>query len=879
MIKKLLPGLLLFVSWSCTLNKPITTNPEATVHRDTIETKSLSIQPPYQKTPPLIWKLVHTRLDLGLAIPRQEVSGTAILTLHPYFYKQQHVGLDAKAFTIEKIEVQDNDSLLELPFDYDGRRIEMDLHREYTSKDTLELHIMYTAHPTEVKSKSGKAIQASQGMYFIDPDGTIENKPTQVWTQGETDFSSCWFPTLDEPNQKTTQEIAIRVPENMVSLSNGQRVFSTLNGDGTRTDYWEQSLPHSPYLAMLAVGDFAVVQDTWRDKEVSYYVEQEYKADAQAIFGNTPEMIEFYSNILGVDFPWDKYSQVIVRDFVSGAMENTSATIHGEFVQLHRRELIDHPQDDIIAHELFHQWFGDLVSCESWANLPLNEAFATYGEYLWKEHKYGKDAADHHLYNNLNSYLAESRYKQVDWVRFNYEEKDHMFDNHSYSKGARILHMLRTYMGDEAFFEALNRYLIRYEGGSAEMHQLRLIVEEVTGEDYNWFFDQWAFSKGHPKLEITSVYDSVNQDLKLVVTQTQDLETTPLYQLPFSVELHLGDEKRRYELWVKDEVNEYNIRIEQQPDFVDFDSERYLLAEKVEEKSEAEWTWQYRHCKPFVARLEAIRAIAHLDSISYIGNEVLIEALDDPYYYIRLMAVNTSDNLERVDEQVAEKRLLEMAFADPHPKVRAAALSRYIRDFEPENKWELIAKSMADSSYHVLISSLTLSSTMDTNAALVMAEKLENENSAQVWMAVTDIYSRLGNAEKANWFESLNPRLSGYSKSGYLRSYQGFVTRLWQPEITRNFLTTAEGISKDANMVWVKMAATASVTKIYEKTAGEITVIDQQIEDLEDNATRLNELRTEREKWQKELDFTNAVVERIRKAQSDPQVLNLLPQD
>jgi len=220
-------------------------------------------------------------------------------------------------------------------------------------------------------------------------------KPTQLWTQGETEGSSVWFPTIDTPSERMSQEIFITTRKDFQTLSNGQLVYSNFNDDDTRTDYWKQDLEHPPYLTMMAVGDFKIGRDEWQDSKgrivpVDYYVEPDYANYVFQIFGDTPEMMTFYSELLNYDYPWDKYAQIIVRDYVSGAMENTTATIYGEYVNQTSRELIDDNNETTIAHELFHHWFGDLVTCESWSHLPLNESFATYGEYLWLEHKYGK---------------------------------------------------------------------------------------------------------------------------------------------------------------------------------------------------------------------------------------------------------------------------------------------------------------------------------------------------------------------------------------------------------------------------------------------------------------------------------------------------------
>ena len=290
-----------------------------------------------------------------------------------------------------------NDSLDDknLDYTYDGYQLTIELPKEYKKGEHYTLYLKYIARPEKVKDKGSIAITAAKGLYFINSTGSDPNKPTQIWTQGETEANSCWFPTIDSPNQKTTQEIYMTVPDKFLTLSNGILKSQTKNSDGTRTDYWKMDQKHAPYLVFMGVGEYSVVKDSWNNLEVNYYVEKEFESVARDIFGNTPEMMTFFSNLTGIPYPWDKYSQIVVRDYVSGAMENTTAVVHGEDAQQKRGQLIDKNEwEGTIAHELFHHWFGDLVTTESWANLTVNESFATYSVYLWLQHKYGQDAAD-----------------------------------------------------------------------------------------------------------------------------------------------------------------------------------------------------------------------------------------------------------------------------------------------------------------------------------------------------------------------------------------------------------------------------------------------------------------------------------------------------
>src|SRR5215213_3676851 len=475
----------------------------------------------YRATPDKINDLVHTKLDAKFDYSKSQLNGKVWITLKPHFYPTDSLALDAKGMDIKQVAVVKNGKNVPLKFSYDKMILDINLDKTYRNNEQYTIYIDYTAKPDEYAGKGSAAITDAKGLYFINPRGEEKNKPTQIWTQGETEATSVWVPTIDKPNQKTTDEILMTVPAKYVTLSNGKLVSQKNNSDGTRTDYWKMDLPHAPYLFFMGVGDYAVIKDSYKGKEVSYYVEKEYAPVARRIFGNTPEMIAFFSRATGVDYPWAKYGQIVGRDYVSGAMENTTATLHQESAYQDARELVDgNTWEDVISHELFHQWFGDYVTTESWSNLTLNESFANYSEYLWREYKYGKDAADAHNYQDMQGYIGSGS-EAKDLVRYHYRDKEDMFDAVSYNKGGRILHMLRNFVGDSAFFKALNNYLTTNKFKAGEAHNLRLAFEDVTGKDLNWFFNQWYFGSGHPKLDVTYDYDEAAKKVNVIVKQTQ----------------------------------------------------------------------------------------------------------------------------------------------------------------------------------------------------------------------------------------------------------------------------------------------------------------------------------------------------------------------
>jgi aminopeptidase N len=284
----------------------------------------------YRASYPRINDLVHTKLDVKFDYSKSWMYGKAWITLKPHFYATDSLRLDAKGMEIKEVAMIKGTSKSTLKYKYDGMQLLVTLDKTYKGGESYTIYIAYTAKPDELETKGSAAITSAKGLYFINPKGEDQNKPTQIWTQGETEANSVWMPTIDKPNQKSTEEIYMTVPAKYVTLSNGSLISQKTNTDGTRTDYWKMDLPHAPYLFFMAVGDFAIIKDSYKGKEVSYYVEKKEAPYARGVFGYTPEMIKFFAAKLGVDYPWSKYSQIVGRDYVSGAMENTTATLHQE---------------------------------------------------------------------------------------------------------------------------------------------------------------------------------------------------------------------------------------------------------------------------------------------------------------------------------------------------------------------------------------------------------------------------------------------------------------------------------------------------------------------------------------------------------------------
>ena len=784
---------------------------------DTVEIVS-SRENPYRASAPRDFDLQHTKLEVAFDYGKQYLNGKATLTLKPHFYPQRTLVLDAKQFDIHEVSLLRNgDMKLPLSFKYDSLQIRIDLDKEYTRNETLNLYIVYTAKPNERKSGGSHAITEDKGLYFINPDGKDTSKPIQIWTQGETEASSCWFPTIDKPNQKTTDELYITHDKKYVSLSNGLMLGTKDNGDGTVTDYWKMNLPHAPYLFMMAVGEFVVTKSKWRDIAVDYYMEPKYAQYSQEIFGNTPEMMEFFSQKLGFDYPWPKYSQVVVRDYVSGAMENTSATLHGEFIQRNTRERLDETYEDVISHELFHQWFGDLVTCESWSNIPLNESFATYGEYLWNEYKYGKEYADYKLLENYDKYMEESgNGKNVDLVRFYYEDKEDMFDRHSYEKGGLLLHYLRNIVGDDAFFKSLETYLKNNQFKQVEIHQLRLAFEEVTGKDMNWFFNQFFLSSGHPMLAFDYSYTA--DSVYVSVEQEHNTGKELTYTLPMRIDVHYGKITNSYNVELNKHKQTFAFKSYGTPSLIDADAARVLLCEKQENKTVENYIFQYRNSNLYIQRYEAIKALAELQADFPDAKTVLAEAMNDKAFGIRQAAITSYALPKGSTDETVMPILEKLAKADPKSAVREAAMAKLSASGKADRYTALFQAGVSDSSYNVAATALRGLQKADAKLALAEAKKQEAETNMEVTAAVADVYSKEGDAEYAKFFTKQLQTKGGYTKYLMFYYYANFLTRMDKQVVLQGIKDIEAEAKNVAEQGWLIGAAQGSlkrISKIY----------------------------------------------------------------
>lgn len=756
------------------------------------QTETSGRNPVYRATHTKTTELKHTKLKVSFDYQKEQMNGEEWLTASPFFYSTNELTLDAKGMLIHEVALDKNGSKSPLKFDYKNDVLKITLDKTYQKNQDYTIYIKYTARPNEVKQEGSAAINDAKGLYFINAQGKDKDKPTQIWTQGETESSSAWFPTIDKSNQKTTQEIYMTVPDKYVTLSNGLLKDSQKSGD-QRTDHWVMDKRHSTYLFFMGVGDYAVVKDKWRNIDVDYYVEKEYEPYAKQIFGKTPEMIEFYSKRLGYDYPWAKYAQITGRDFVSGAMENTTATLHQESAQQKPGDLIDENKwENTIAHELFHHWFGDLVTAESWSNLTVNESFANYSEYLWLEHKYGKDDADYHLREDLSAYIHNPALFNKDLVRFDYASREDVFDAITYNKGGGILHMLRNYLGDDAFFAGLTDYLKTNEYQNGEAHQLRLSLEKVSGKDLNWFFNQWYFGSGNPKLSYTSTYEPVKKQVTVVISQSQDKP----FEFPLAIDVYDNGKPKRMNVWVDAKAkNTFTFDSSKTPDLININADGILLSDITETKTPEQNLLQFTNSKEFLSRYRALDSVKEADAKNTAVIKLLAAALKDPFFRIREKALEQID-LSNADQAKALTADVEkLASNDPKTLVQAAAISALAKTKNAKYA-SLYDKGINAVSNAVKGASLAGIAETDPSKVAALADKIDLDNASE------DLISKLLPIIVKNKIEKQMPAI------GTTVAFYPFI-KFQNPEL---------GKSAEEGYNWImssdNLKATEKVTKV-----------------------------------------------------------------
>jgi aminopeptidase N len=643
----------------------------------------------------------HIFLDLALDIPSQSFSGTCTITLVPVRQGISQLTLDAVNLDIQSVQVDETPQ----SFDYDGEQLHIQMQTPTEGGKKIRVAIAYSVEKPQ------------RGLYFITPNQHYPNKPTQVWTQGEDEDSRFWFPCFDYPGQLATSEIRVRVPKPLIAISNGE-LIATAEDDNHKIYHWLQQQVHPTYLMTLAVGDFAEIRDEWNGKPVTYYVEKGYEEDARRSMGKTPQMIEFFSEKFGYPYPYPKYAQVCVDDFIFGGMENTSTTLLTDRCLLDERAALDNQRtESLVAHELAHQWFGDLVVIKHWSHAWIKEGMASYSEVFWVEQEYGKDDAAYYLLGEARSYLVEdsSRYRRP-IVTHVYREAIELYDRHLYEKGACVYHMIRTELGDELFWKAIHTFVQDNAHNTVETIDLLRAIEKATGRNLLFLFDQYVFRGGHPDYKVAYSWDGDSQLAKVTVTQTQAKEAkngsdSELFDLKIPIafgytqdaETRHDPSVQKFTVRVHEREQSFYFPLEKKPQFISFDYGNNYLKTVSLEYPTPELKAQLQFDPDPISRIYAAKALAKkggLEAVKALSDalkgdsfwgvrvevakqlatvkldqtsEALIAGLNDEDARVRRSVVEALSKVKTTQSYDALKQLLEKGDASYYVEASAAS--------------------------------------------------------------------------------------------------------------------------------------------------------------------------------------------------------------
>ena len=599
-----------------------------------------------------VFDMEHIKLNLGVNLEEKHVDAVATLWMQA-LEAASSVVLDAVDLNVAKVTVSINEQAAAKPvFANDGEQLEVFLGRTVKPGDRVIITVDYAVDDPEL------------GLEFQAPDEQDRDAPYQVWSQGEAIENRYWIPCFDNPNEMQTSELIVTVDERNQVLSNGKLVdVSTADEEGKTTFHWSQEQPHASYLITMVVGQFAIEREMWRGKPVLYYAPPDRADEIKTTFGNTTRMLDFFSDALGVEYPWDKYAQVCCYSF-GGGMENTSATTLGEGALQDERSRIDSDSDGLISHEMAHQWFGDLVTCKDWAHLWLNEGFASYFEALWDEHNQGADAFAVNMSDKARSAIRGGKDEPI--VLRSYDNPDHQFDSRAYPKGAWVVHMLRRRLGDEMFWQALNLYLTENRHQPVETSDLRRAVERISGQNFERFFRDWTERPGHPEVTIDYSWNEKDGLAEIAIQQTQKDEA---FHFPLRLELY--GEGSSQPLVVTRDVSTKDEKLllpmPGAPTMLIVDPRQEVLMDLTEKKGRGLWEVQLTQAANPVRRIEAADELAKKKTDA--TRELLATAFArEPFWEVRNAIAG---KLGKLGGDVARDALLAGLQAD-NPKVRSA---------------------------------------------------------------------------------------------------------------------------------------------------------------------------------------------------------------
>ena len=647
----------------------------------------------------------HIKIDVSVDIEAGSVYGHVVHTFSPLSSSLVSFELDADDMNIRRVRMKNKD----IKFDHSGGKLYIRMDKPIGWNDTVSVRVDYTSFPTV-------------GTFFIRPDETYPDKPWQAWTQGEETDNHHWVPIYDYPNERSTFETILTVDRSLKAVSNGELVSIVENKDGTHTWHWRENFPMVAYLISYVVGDYVKVEDSYNGIPVNYWVYKENQDETMRSFGLTTDMMKYFGEMTGIEYPYEKYDQIILDDFMFGGMENITLTHNTDRTMHDQYAAPDVSSHELVAHELAHQWYGDMITTRNWANIWLNEGFATFLSRKYRENKFGYDEGEYDRFGEMRSYFYANKKWARPTVHDHYYVPMDLFDGHVYAKGSLILNMMQDHLGDDAFIRAVQHYTKVNQHKNVETQDLKKAIEETTGQNLDWFFKQWVYEPGYPKYDVKWSYNQRNRTVQMVIKQNQDLTKTSLFKMPIQVRI----DDALHTIWVDKKEVVHELPTDMRPELVIFNAGMRVPCELTFNKPISEWILQLEKGPHVLDRVAAINALKKKKGRKRVENALLKAAGSDPFWGVRKEAVQALGSLK---PKKYAKELMELSEGQDNRVKRAiwGALRNYKGDETVSSFLEDIIST--DEKYYSISDAFRALVVVDTAAARKRVEALLNTES------------------------------------------------------------------------------------------------------------------------------------------------------
>ncbi len=614
----------------------------------------------FQSEPSHPFDVKHYRINLDIDADKRSLQGKVDIHLKSLRHDLKKIQFHAESYEILSV----HQGLKSVPFQHKQGQLHITLNHPLNYGDSTSLHVEYGIDRFLVDPTAyGMGANYPLGIGFFE---ATPSRPSIFNSYSFPTGARHWFPCYDHPNDRATHETIVTTQGDHKVLANGILISTATHEDGRVSYHWSQNQPHPTYLYNFVSGPYEIVEEVYKEIPVNYWV---YPGDIERgkrTFHRTPEVLGFFEDYYGVPYPWDKFDQIIVPG-IGGGAEATTATLIGESTLHDEKAEKDFPSHWLIAHEAAHHWWGDFVSYADWTETWLSESFATYGEYLYSNHLYGAEEGIMNLSEKKSAYLSEAYdtyQRPIRCQHWNFPNEN--FDRHTYQKGALVLHMLNSYLGEDIFRKVLSHFLHAHAFQPVRTPDFVKSIWEVTGENMQWFFDQWILSPGHPILEIDHEWTGKETVLKII--QTQDTsEGIPIFKFPLTVEIHHSDGIKKEEVWVDQKKSIFRFASDKKPKVVLIDPEHILLKEWSHPKTKEELQLQVA----MASLQEKLRAIQQLEKFAdelSVQDLLSDQAQNADFWALRKTALTTLSHAKN------HKEICLRALKDSHSRVRTESV-------------------------------------------------------------------------------------------------------------------------------------------------------------------------------------------------------------